>query len=106
MHANDSKTPLGSGRDRHENLGWGSIGLDSMRNLLARDVFQAATWLLEVPGYKGGGPDALSVRVLKALRDGGPMPRIPRKPKAAKKAPVKKRAAANKARKTARPTSA
>lgn len=90
VHANDSKTPLGSGRDRHENLGWGSIGLDAMRTLLTQDAFQAATWLLEVPGYKGGGPDALSVRVLKALRDGGPLPRIPRKPEATKKAAAKK----------------
>ncbi|MCY3918355.1 MAG: deoxyribonuclease IV [Chloroflexi bacterium] len=105
VHANDSKTPLGSGRDRHENLGWGSIGLDGMRGLLARDAFQAATWLLEVPGYKGGGPDELSVRVLKALRDGGPLPRIPRKPEATKKAAAKKRAAPKKARKTAKPTS-
>ena len=98
VHANDSKTPLGSGRDRHENLGWGSIGLDGFRNLLARDAFRAATWLLEVPGYKGGGPDRLSLRVLKALRDGGPLPRIPRKPKVVKKTAPKKTAAKKRSR--------
>ncbi|PZC49428.1 MAG: deoxyribonuclease-4 [Chloroflexi bacterium] len=91
VHANDSKTPLGSGRDRHENVGWGTIGVGGFRNLLAFDAFRSATWLLEVPGYEGGGPDALNLRVLKALREGKRLPRIPKKPegggeKTAKKA--------------------
>ena len=95
VHANDSKTPVGSGRDRHENVGWGTIGLAGFRNLLAHDTFRRATWLLEVPGFEGGGPDALNVRVLKALRDGGSQPRIPKRPegggkKTAVKAAVRK----------------
>lgn len=97
VHANDSKTPLGSGRDRHENVGWGSIGIDGFRNLLAIDAFRAATWLLEVPGYEGGGPDALNLRVLKALRDGSRLPRIPKRPaEPAKKTVGKKKPAAKK----------
>lgn len=97
VHANDSKTPLGSGRDRHENLGWGTIGVAGFRNLFAHDALRNATWLLEVPGYEGGGPDALNLRVLKALRDGGSLPRIPKRPegggkKVAKKAPASKAA--------------
>ena len=35
FHVNDSKTGLGSARDRHEHIGKGSIGLDGFRNLLA-----------------------------------------------------------------------
>jgi len=30
VHANDSKDPAGSGRDRHENLGHGQIGLEAI----------------------------------------------------------------------------
>jgi deoxyribonuclease-4 len=108
VHANDSKTPLGSGRDRHENIGWGTIGVDGFRNLLGHDAFRRATWLLEVPGYEGGGPDALSVRVLKALRDGGELPRFPRKPEGGgKKSATKvapKAAAANASAKGAKKT--
>ena len=78
VHANDSKTPRGSGKDRHENIGWGSIGIDGFRNLLAHDQFKRATWMLEVPGFKGGGPDVLNVRILRALRDGTSLPRIPK----------------------------
>ena len=55
VHANDSKTPRGSGKDRHENIGWGSIGIDGFRNLLEHPAFRRATWLLEVPGFEGGG---------------------------------------------------
>ena len=105
VHANDSKTPTGSARDRHENIGWGTIGLPGFRNLLAQEALRRATWLLEVPGFEGGGPDALNVRLLKALRAGGSLPRIPRRPagggtrsarKTAPKKPAAKRSGAKK----------
>ena len=31
VHANDSKTPLGAGKDRHENIGAGTMGLGAFR---------------------------------------------------------------------------
>ena len=112
VHANDSKTPRGSGKDRHENIGWGSIGIDGFRNLLEHPAFQRATWLLEVPGFKGGGPDRLNVRILRALRDGTSLPRIPKQktpPKeknatksSAKKSPARKVASKKPAGKVAR----
>ena len=80
VHANDSKTALGSGRDRHENIGWGTIGVDGMRHVIAHPAFRNATWMLEVPGFEGGGPDQLNLKILRALRDGKRMPRIPKAP--------------------------
>jgi deoxyribonuclease-4 len=97
VHANDSKTPRGSGKDRHENIGWGSIGIDGFRNLIGHPTFQRATWLLEVPGFEGGGPDRLNVRILRALRDGTALPRIP-KPKAPDKKPAARKPVAEKPR--------
>src|SRR5580698_3329108 len=41
MHANDSKTPLGSHVDRHENIGEGYIGLDGFRRILAHPGLRA-----------------------------------------------------------------
>jgi deoxyribonuclease IV len=35
VHANDSKDPAGSGRDRHTNLGTGQIDPDNLRHMLA-----------------------------------------------------------------------
>ncbi len=80
VHANDSKTPLGSGKDRHENIGWGSMGTDGFRNLFQRGAFQKAAWMLEVPGFEGGGPDALNLKILMALRAGKRLPKIPAAP--------------------------
>lgn len=69
VHANDSKTPLGSGKDRHENIGEGAIGLKGFRIVLAHKAFQKVPFLLEVPGFAGEGPDAENVSRLQKLRD-------------------------------------
>ena len=75
VHANDSKTPLGGLRDRHENIGDGYIGADGFRAICAHPAFQGKPFLLEVPGLateadpKGDGPDLENVRRLKAIRD-------------------------------------
>ncbi len=34
MHANDSKTELGSHKDRHENIGHGEIGMDAFKDIV------------------------------------------------------------------------
>lgn len=79
VHANDSKQPLGTFRDRHENIGEGYIGLDGFRTLMAAPAFADVPFLLEVPGFKGAGPDARNVRRLKAIRAGLglPAPKLP-----------------------------
>jgi deoxyribonuclease-4 len=65
LHVNDSKTPLGSNRDRHENIGDGLLG-EKLGVFLAHPQLQALPALLEVPG-EGHGPDAEQVRKLKEL---------------------------------------
>ena len=68
VHANDSKVELGSGRDRHENIGDGLIGVEGVRRIIAHRAFQHAPFLLEVPGLDGKGPDQVNVDLLKELR--------------------------------------
>ena len=68
VHANDSKVELGSGRDRHENIGDGLIGRDGFRRIMAHRGFRDVPFLLEVPGYDGKGPDQQNVDLLKELR--------------------------------------
>jgi deoxyribonuclease-4 len=80
IHANDSKTELGSGKDRHENIGQGSIGMKAFRRMVRNRVLRKATWLLEVPGYEGGGPGKADVNILKALRDESELPDVPGAP--------------------------
>ena len=69
VHANDSKVELGSGRDRHENIGDGHIGVDGFKRILHHRGFADLPFLLEVPGIENNGPDQTNVDILKQLRD-------------------------------------
>jgi deoxyribonuclease-4 len=66
LHVNDSKTPLGSNRDRHDNIGEGLIG-EELGVFLSHPKLQGLPAYLEVPGTDGHGPDAEQVRKLKDL---------------------------------------
>lgn len=68
VHANDSKTPLGGVRDRHENIGDGHIGYDGFRSVLAHPAFADVSFLLEVPGIEKKGPDLENINRLKKMR--------------------------------------
>ncbi len=67
IHVNDSKGVLGSGLDRHENLGQGQIPLEDLRSFLNLRQLHDLPLILEVPGYDGTGPDAQNVQFLKDL---------------------------------------
>ena len=67
VHANDSKAGLGSGLDRHENIGEGQIGLEGFRAIAAHPAFREVPFILEVPGYEGKGPDKRNVETLRTL---------------------------------------
>ena len=68
VHLNDSKTPLGSNRDRHENIGEGEIGRAAMRLIVNHPAFADIPGILEVPGYDGEGPDRANLDTLRELR--------------------------------------
>jgi deoxyribonuclease-4 len=63
---NDSKTPLGSNRDRHDNIGDGLMG-EQLGCFLGHPRLQGLPALLEVPGPEGHGPDAEQIGRAKAL---------------------------------------
>ena len=71
VHANDALMELGSGRDRHENIGDGHIGTEGFRRILAHPAFEGRAFILEVPGIppegggKADGPDLENVRRLR-----------------------------------------
>ncbi len=69
VHANDSKFPLGSRRDRHENIGEGEIGPAGFQALLAQPELRSLPWFLEVPGFDGNGPDKKNIDILNSLAD-------------------------------------
>jgi deoxyribonuclease IV len=61
VHLNDSKVPFGANRDRHENLGTGTIGLDGLGALISHPALRDLAAVLEVPGA-GDGPDAAQLQ--------------------------------------------
>ena len=68
VHANDSKDPLGSTRDRHEAIGEGHIGKEAFTELFRHAATRGVPVLVETPG------DAAShrrdIELLCSLRDG------------------------------------
>jgi deoxyribonuclease IV len=115
FHLNDSKTELGGNRDRHANIGEGTIGTEGLAALVGHHDFRDLPLLLEVPGT-GEGPrweDVIAARkvVVEGIKlyDGevsaeleafvlelppaatrAPEKKKPAKKSAAKKAPAKK----------------
>ncbi len=66
LHANDSKAPLGSNRDRHDNIGEGLIG-EGLGAFLSHPKLQKLPAVLEVPGKDGKGPNAHELEKLRDL---------------------------------------
>ena len=61
LHVNDSKAPLGSNRDRHDNIGDGLLG-EQLGVFLGHPQLQGLPAVLEVPGADGHGPNADEIR--------------------------------------------
>ena len=66
LHVNDAKAPLGSNRDRHENIGQGMMG-EKLGVSISHPAFAELTALLETPGTDGHGPGADQVTALRDL---------------------------------------
>jgi len=66
IHANDSKAPLGSRRDRHEHIGQGAIGPAGFRRILAHPEFRRLPFILETP-RRGDDDDRRNLQRLKDL---------------------------------------
>lgn len=49
FHINDSKNPRGAGKDRHENIGFGHIGFDTIHRIVYHPDFESIPKILETP---------------------------------------------------------
>ena len=66
LHANDAKAPLGSNRDRHDNIGNGDMA-EGLGVFLAHPRVQHLPVVLEVPGEDGHCPNADEIQKLREL---------------------------------------
>ena len=49
VHVNDSKNPLGAHKDRHENIGFGTIGFDNLISIIYNERLEDVPKILETP---------------------------------------------------------
>ncbi|MCK4538826.1 MAG: deoxyribonuclease IV [Candidatus Krumholzibacteria bacterium] len=68
FHLNDSKTPLGSGKDRHANIGEGEIGVEPFGFLVNDPRFIDIPMVLETPKGPDLAEDVETLALLRSLR--------------------------------------
>ncbi|MBI3366722.1 deoxyribonuclease IV [Candidatus Roizmanbacteria bacterium] len=67
FHFNDSRDPFESGRDRHENIGKGTISIETFRLIMTHPKLKHLPFIIEVPGFEDKGPDKKNLDILKNL---------------------------------------
>ena len=58
VHVNDSMNPIGSHKDRHENIGYGTIGFDALINVIYNERLNNIPFILETPYINRGAKDS------------------------------------------------
>ena len=61
IHLNDSKNPLGANKDRHEKLGQGCIGLESLKNVVNDPALLDLPFNLETPNDLTGYQEEIAL---------------------------------------------
>jgi len=67
IHLNDSKNPMGSGKDRHENIGEGSLGIETISSVINHPLLRNLPFYLETPNDNDGHREEITL--LKSMRN-------------------------------------
>ena len=65
IHVNDSKNPIGAHKDRHANIGQGTIGLEKLRSLVHHPLLENRIFILETPYVDGRSPYKQEIEMLR-----------------------------------------
>lgn len=65
IHINDSKNELGTHKDRHENIGIGSIGFDTLIKIIYHDKLKGIPKILETPYVEGKPPYKFEIEMIR-----------------------------------------
>ncbi|MFB3884491.1 MAG: deoxyribonuclease IV [Thermodesulfobacteriota bacterium] len=68
LHLNDSKTPLGSRKDRHWHIGEGYIGAEAFRDLINHPLLRHLPGIMETP-RKDTVEDLRNMKVIRSLAE-------------------------------------
>ena len=67
IHINDSKNPIDSHKDRHENIGKGTIGLDTLIKVIDCDKIKDVPKILETPYIDGHAPYKEEISLIRSI---------------------------------------
>lgn len=56
VHVNDTKNPRGAHKDRHENIGYGYLGFETLNKVVHNPRLEGIPMILETPYYEGNPP--------------------------------------------------
>ena len=65
VHINDSKNPRGAHKDRHENIGYGYIGFETLNKFIHHPLLNGIPKILETPYFNEKPPYKQEIQMLK-----------------------------------------
>ena len=65
VHINDSKNPMGAHKDRHENIGYGYIGFETLYKFVHHPLLNGIPKILETPYFNEKPPYKQEIQMLK-----------------------------------------
>ena len=66
VHVNDSKNPLGAHKDRHENIGYGYLGFETLYKVVHNPRLKGIPMILETPYYNEKAPYKQEIEMLRS----------------------------------------
>ena len=68
VHINDSKNIINSHKDRHENIGYGTIGFDNLINIIYHDKLKDIPKILETPYIEKHAPYMHEIEMIRSKK--------------------------------------
>ena len=65
IHINDSKNNLGAHKDRHENIGYGTIGFQTLINIIYNKRLESVPKILETPFINDQSPYKTEIKIIR-----------------------------------------
>ena len=66
VHVNDSKNPIGAHKDRHDNIGYGYLGFDTLYKVVNHPRLDGIPKILETPYYNEKAPYKQEIEMLRS----------------------------------------
>ena len=65
VHINDTKNPIGAHKDRHENIGYGYLGFETLNKVVHHPLLNGIPKILETPYVDGNPPYKKEIEMFK-----------------------------------------